>query len=128
MGILKKADLTEAVMANAVHPGTCVQTSVERVADGAMDAMIVELRIPRLARFAGKLEVVDLPFALFPPGPLAFTAGMMQEVKIPELAQDYIDWITSAKGGQSYFEKAGFIPADSDQGRELTERLGVKDV
>jgi ABC-type molybdate transport system, periplasmic component len=128
MGILKKAGLTEQIMANAVHPGTCVQTSVESVADSDMDAMIVELRIPRLERFAGKLEVVELPFALFPPGPLTFTTGMMQEAENPGLAQDYIDWITSSQGGQPYFEQAGFIPADSDQGRELTERLGVKDV
>lgn len=128
MGILKKAGLTEAVMANAIAPGTCVQTSVESVADGDTDAMIVELRIPRMERFADRLDVVELPFDLFPPGPLAFTAGMMQEAKNPELAQDYIDWLTSAGGGQPHFERAGFIPADSDRGRELTELLGVKDV
>lgn len=128
MGILKKAGLTDAVMANAIHPGTCVQTSVEGVADGNMDAMIVELRIPRLQRFAGKLEVVELPFALFPPAPLSFTAGMMQEAEDPRLAQDYIDWLTSAEGGGPYFERAGFTPAASERGRELTELLGVKDV
>ncbi len=127
MGILKKAGLMEQIMANAVNPGTCVQTSVESVADGDMDAMIVEMRIPRLARFAGKLDVVPLPFALFPPGPLTFTVGMMQEAKNPALAQDYIDWITSAQGGQPHFERAGFIPSVSDRGRELTELLGVKD-
>jgi molybdate transport system substrate-binding protein len=128
MGILKKAGLTEQIMANAVHPGTCVQTSVEGVADGDMDAMIVELRISRLARFAGKLDVVELPFSLFPPGPLTFTVGMMREAKIPELARDYIDWLASAQGGRPHFERAGFISADSDKGRELTELMGVKDV
>ena len=127
MAILKKANLSEQIMANAVHSGTCVQTSVENVADGGMDAMIVELRIPRLARFAGKLEVVELPFALFPPGPLTFTAGMMQEAKDRTLAQHYIDWLLSPQGGQPHFARAGFIPAASDRGRELTERLGVKD-
>ena len=127
MGLLKKAGLTEQILANTVSPGTCVQTSVKHVADGDMDAMLVELRIPRLARFAGRLEVVELPFALFPPGPLTFTAGLMQEAKNPELARDYIDWLTSAQGGQPHFERAGFIPADSDRGRELTELLGVKD-
>ena len=127
MGILKKSGLTERIMANAVHPGTCVQTSVEAVVEGTMDAMIVELRIPRMPQFAGKLDVVELPFALFPPGPLAFTAGMMQEAENAELAQDYIDWMVSAQGGGPYFEKAGFIAADSDRGRELTELLGVKD-
>ena len=128
MGILKKSGLTDKIMANAIHPGTCVQTSVEAVADGTMDAMIVELRIPRLERFAGKLDVVELPFALFPPGPLAFTAGMMQEAKNPELAQDYIKWLTSAEGGRPHLERAGFIAADSPRGRELTELLGVQDV
>jgi len=128
MGLLKKAGLTEQIMANVVSPGDCVQTSVNHVADGSRDAMIVELRIPRMERFAGKLEVVELPFAVFPPGPLTFTVGMMQEAKNPELARDYIDWITSAQGGQPYFERAGFIPADSHRGRELTEILGVKDV
>lgn len=128
MGILKKAGLTDAIMANAVHPGTCVQTAVEAVADGDMDAMIVELRIPRLKRFAGKLDVVELPFALFPPGPLAFTAGIMQEAENPPLAQDYIDWMTTSEGGGPHFERAGFIAADSARGRELTELLGVHDV
>lgn len=128
MGILKKAGLTEQIMANVVSPGDCVQTSVKHVADGDRDAMIVELRIPRFERFAGRLEVVELPFALFPPGPLTFTVGLMREAKNPELARDYIDWLTSAQGGQPHFERAGFIPADSDRGRELTELLGVKDV
>ena len=128
MGILKKAGLTEQVMANAPRPGNCVQTSVKAVADGDMDAMIVELRISRLPKFAGKFDVIDLPFDLFPPGPLSFTAGMMQEAKNEELARDYIDWITSTQGGGPHFERAGFIPAGSDRGRELTEKLGVKDV
>ena len=128
MGILKKANLTAQITANAAQPGTCVQTSVESVANGDMDAMIVELRIPRLARFAGKLDVVELPFALFPPGPLTFTVGMMQEAQDPALAKNYIDWLTSSQGGQPHFERAGFIPAASDRGRELTELLGVKDV
>jgi molybdate transport system substrate-binding protein len=127
MGILKKAGLTDAVMANAPRPGTCVQTAVGAVADGEMDAMIVELRIPRMERFADKLDVIELPFALFPPGPLVFTAGMMQEAQDPSLAQDYIDWLTSAAGGGPYFERAGFIAADSVRGRELTELLGVHD-
>ena len=128
MGILKKAGLEDQIMANVPTPGDCVQTSVIQVVDGSRDAMIVELRIPRMERFAGRLEVVELPFALFPPGPLTFTVGRMQEAKNPELAKDYIDWLTSAHGGQPYFERAGFIPAASDRGRELTEILGVKDV
>jgi molybdate transport system substrate-binding protein len=127
-GILKKSGLMEKIMPNVVRPGTCVQTIVEGVAKGEMDAMIVELRIPRLQRFSGSLEVVPLPFALMPPGPLTFTAGMMREAENPELARDYIQWMTSATGGQPHLERAGFIPADSDRGRELIETLGVKDV
>jgi len=127
-GLLKKAGLEKQIMDNVPTPGDCVQTSVIQVADGSRDAMIVELRIPRMERFAGKLEVVELPFAVFPPGPLTFTVGRMEEAKNPELANDYIDWITSAQGGQPYFERAGFIPAASHRGRELTEILGVKDV
>jgi molybdate transport system substrate-binding protein len=52
---------------------------------------------------------------------------MMQEAKNEELARDYIDWITSTQGGGPHFERAGFIPAASDRGRELVEKLGVKD-
>ncbi len=126
MGILKKAGITDAVMANAVHPGTCVQTAVEAVAEGDMDAMIVELRIPRLKRFAGKMDVVELPFSLFPPGPLSFTAGIMQEAQDIELARDYIEWMASSQGGGPHFERAGFISAGSERGRELTNLLGVK--
>lgn len=128
MGILKKAGILNAVMANAIHPGTCVQTSVEAVADGNMDAMIVELRIPRFARFKDRLDVLELPFKFLPPGPLTFTAGIMEEAKDKELAQDYINWLTSSTGGGPHLERAGFIPADSERGRELTELLGVKDV
>jgi molybdate transport system substrate-binding protein len=127
MGILKKAGLTDQIMANTSHPGTCVQTSVKAVADRDMDAMIVELRIPRMTQFAGKLDVVELPFALFPPGPLSFTVGIMEETKNTGLAEDYISWITSVNGGGPHFERAGFIPAGSARGRELTELLGVKD-
>jgi molybdate transport system substrate-binding protein len=126
-GLLKKSGFVDKVMANAVRPGSCAQTTAQAVADGEMDAMIVELRIPRMQRFAGRFDVVDLPFEVFPPGPLTFTAGVMEEVKNAELAQDYLDWLTSATGGGAHFERAGFIPADSERGRELTELLGVQD-
>jgi molybdate transport system substrate-binding protein len=128
MGILKKAGLVEAVMAKVTHPGTCVQTTVESIADGDMDAMIVELRIPRMTRFADRLDVVQLPFSLFPPGPLTFTAGVMQEAENPELADHYITWLSSAQGGGPHLERAGFTAADSEEGRKLTEQLGAKDV
>jgi molybdate transport system substrate-binding protein len=53
---------------------------------------------------------------------------MMQEAENAELADQYITWLSSAQGGGPHFERAGFLPADSDEGRELTERLGAKDV
>lgn len=126
-GLLKKAGCLDAVMRNVADPGSCVQRSVEDVAAGRTDAMIVELRVARLERFAPRLDVVAIPFALFPPGPLTFTVGVMQEAKNRALADDYVNWITSPDG-QAHFERAGFIPALSPKGQELVEKLGVKDV
>lgn len=127
LGLLKKAGCLDAVMRNVAHPGSCVQRSVEEVAQGQTDAMIVELRVQRLERFASRLDVVTIPPSLFPPGPLTFTVGVMREARDRALADDYVNWITSPEG-QAHFERAGFIPAISPQGCELVEKLGVKDV
>lgn len=126
MGILKLSNLTDGIMKNVVNPGTCVQTTLMDVVEGKADAMIVELRLTRMDRFKD-LDIVPIPEKFFPPGPLTFTIGRMQEAKNVDLAEDYIDWMTTADGGQKYMEQAGFIPADSDKGRLLTEKLGVKD-
>lgn len=127
MGLLKKAGCQDAVMANVANPGTCVQRSVEAVTTGKADAMIVELRVTRLPQFAGKLDIVEIPAGLFPPPPLTFTVGVMQEARDRALADDYVTWVTSPDG-QAHFERAGFIPAISPRGQELVEKLGVKDV
>lgn len=126
MGILKLSGLTDGVMKNVVNPGTCVQTTLLDVVEGRADAMIVELRLTRMERFRD-LDVVRIPEKFFPPGPLTFTIGLMEEAKDVALATDYLDWMTTADGGQKYMEEAGFIPADSDRGRLLIEKLGVND-
>ncbi|HAY21734.1 MAG TPA: molybdenum ABC transporter substrate-binding protein [Desulfobacterales bacterium] len=125
--ILKKAGLYEAVRKNAVVLGTCVQRTLEDIITGRGDASVVEFRLTKIPRFANKVEVIPIPDRLFPPGPLTFTAGVMQSAKDRTLADDYVDYITSPVG-QAFFEKFGFIPAISAQGQELTEKLGVKDV
>ena len=127
MGILKAADITAKVLANVREQGSCVQRSVADVTERKADAMIVERRITRMARFADNLEYVEIPEQLFPAGPLTFTVGMMANAADPARATAYMDWITSAQG-QRYFEAAGFIPAISPKGMELVEKLGVKDV
>ena len=127
MGILKAADITPKVLANVPGQGSCVQRSVESVAEGKADAMIVERRITRMTRFADRLDLVEIPERFFPAGPLTFTVGMMANASDPAKAAAYMDWITSAQG-QAFFEAAGFIPAISPKGMELVEKLGVTDV
>ena len=128
MGILKLSGLTDGIMKNVIDPGTCVQTTLQSVIDKKAEAMIVELRLTRMPRFGPHLDIVPIPAEFFPPGPLTFTIGLMQEAQDTELAHDYIDWMTRYDGGQKFMEEAGFIPADSAEGRRLTEKLGVRDV
>ena len=51
----------------------------------------------------------------------------MKDAKDTKLADHYLNYICSEEG-QAFFETAGFIPAISEKGREMTEKLGVKDV
>ena len=127
MGVLKAADLTSKVMPRVTVQGSCVQRVVESVIKGDADAMIVERRISHMARFAEGLEVVEIPEALYPPGPLTFTVGVMADAADKGLASAYVDWVTGPEG-QIFFERAGFIPASSEKGKQLIEKLGVKDV
>jgi molybdate transport system substrate-binding protein len=76
--------------------------------------------------FAGKTHVVSIPEEYFPPPPLTFTIGVMKDAADRTLADDYLQFITSGEG-QAFFDAAGFIPAISDKGKELIEKLGVKD-
>lgn len=125
--ILKKAGVLQAAMGNAVTLGSCVQRTMEDILAGKGDVSIVERRITRLTAFEGRMDIIDIPEGLFPPGPLTFTIGVMKHAKDRALADDYVEFMTSAEG-QAFFEQKGFIPAMSDKGRELVERLGVHDV
>lgn len=125
--LLEKAGIAEAVMKNVANPGTCVQRTVSEVVTGKADVMIVEKRITRMAEFSGKLESIEIPAKFFPPAPLTFTVGVMKSARNRSLADDYVAFLISPEG-QAYFERMGFIPAISKEGRQLVEKLGVKDV
>lgn len=127
MVVLKKAGVLEGAQKNAIRMGDCVQREVGNVASGQADVSVVEYRITKLPQFRGKLDVVDIPERFFPPTPIPFTIGIMKWAKNMELAEDYVRFITSEKG-QAFFEKAGFIPALSEEGGRLTEKYGAKDV
>lgn len=124
--LLEKAGIKEAVLANAVVKGTCVQRTLQNITSGKADVSVVENRITRLAAYKGKFEVIAIPEKFQPPPPRVFTIGAMKFAKNRQLADDYVQFMTSPQG-QAFFEKAGFIPAISSLGQELIEKLGVKD-
>jgi len=125
--LLDKAGIAEAVMKNVVNPGTCVQRTVSDVVTGKADVMIVEKRITRMAEFSGKVESVEISPSFFPPAPLTFTVGVMKSARNRALADDYVTFLISPEG-QACFERMGFIPAISEGGRQLVDKLGVEDV
>ncbi len=125
--LLKKAGIQEAVMKNTVIQGSCVQRTMGEIISAKGDVSIVELRITRMREFEGKLDIVPIPEQFFPPPPLTFTIGVMKNARDRALADSYVEFSTSAEG-QAFYERQGFIPAASDKGRELIEKLGVKDV
>lgn len=127
MIILKKAGVVEAARKNAVEVGDCVQISVTDLVSGKGDVAVIEKRITHLPQFKGKLEIIDIPEKFIPPVPVPFTIGVMKWAKNKELAEHFVDFILSEKG-QSYFEKAGFIPARSEEGERLIKKYGVADV
>lgn len=124
--LLKKAGVLAQAKQNAVNLGTCVQRTMEELIAGKGDVSVVELRLTRMPQFSGQVEVIAIPESLFPAAPLTFTVGVMKSAKDRALADDYLNFLTSSEG-QAFFEKQGFIPAYSDKGRELIEKLGVKD-
>ena len=126
-GLLKKAGVVEGAMKNCVIKSSCVQRAMKDLISGRGDVSVVEKRVTRMKMFEDKFEIITIPDKFFPPPPLTFTIGMMKDARDPELADCYIDFIRSEEG-QGFFEAAGFIPAISDEGRNLTEKLGVKDV
>lgn len=127
MGILKKANIDQAVLQNTIAKESCVIKMMPAIINSEGAASIVERRLTRQNAFAGKLEVISIPETLFPPGPLTFTIGVMKYAKDRALADDYVKFICSDEG-QAIFEQHGFIPASSAKGRMLVEQLGVKDV
>ena len=126
IGLLKKAGVMDQVINNTVIRGSCVQRTMEELIDGKGDVSVVEFRLTRMPLFRDRSEVIPIPAQYFPPPPLTFTIGVMKEARDRALTDRYVDFILSEEG-QSFFEQAGFIPAISDEGRQLVETLGVKD-
>lgn len=124
--LLKKAGVVKAAMKNSVIQGSCVQRTMEELIQGKADVSVVEPRLTRMPEFQGQTEIIPIPEKYFPPPPLTFTIGVMKHAADRKLADDYVEFITSADG-QAHFERAGFIPAMSDKGKMLTAKLGVKD-
>ncbi|MCA1906053.1 MAG: substrate-binding domain-containing protein [Desulfarculus sp.] len=124
--LLKKAGIVDQVERNTVIKGTCVQRVMEDLVSGKGDVSVVELRLTRLPAFVDRCEVVAIPESLFPPPPLTFTVGVMKDAQDRALADDYVNYLTSPEA-QAFFERQGFIPAISEKGRALVEKLGVKD-
>lgn len=126
IGILKKANIEQAVLKNTINKESCVIKMMPAIINGVGAVSIVERRLTRQPAFSGKVEVIPISEALFPPGPLTFTIGVMKYAKDRALADDYVNFICSNEA-QTFFEQFGFIPANSEKGRILIERLGVKD-
>jgi molybdate transport system substrate-binding protein len=126
-GLLKRAGVLDQAMKNAVIKGSCVQRTMEDLVKGKGDVSVVECRLTRMPLFKGKVEILPIPETFFPPGPLTFTIGVMKNAVDRPLTDHFVEFILSEEG-QGFFESAGFIPAMSDEGRRLAEKLGVKDV
>lgn len=125
-GLMKKAGIVKKATANAVIKGSCVQRTMEQLLDNQGDVSIVEYRVTQMPIFKDKADIISIPEHYFPQPPLTFTIGVMKDAKDRELADHYVDFICS-EDGQAFFEAAGFIPAISDKGRQMTEQLGVHD-
>lgn len=124
MILMKKAGILEGANKNAIVNGDCVQRTTTLLADGKADVGIVEQRITRLPQFSDKLEIFPIEGKYFPPPPMTFTIGLMKWAKSPDTAKAFIEFILSGVG-QKYFERAGFIPAFSSEGKHLAEKYGV---
>lgn len=127
MGLLKKAGVLDAATKNATFLGSCVQHDVAEVADGRAPVSVVEQRVTRLPRYAGRLDIIDIPEEFFPAPPMTFTIGVMKWAQDMDLAREFVRFICS-EPGQKCFEDAGFIPAMSEEGQRLVQKYGVHDV
>ena len=126
MAILKKAGVIDAAQKHAVTVGDCVQTSTTDLANGKGHAAVIEKRVAMLPQFKGLLETIPIPETFIPPAPVPFTIGMMKWAKDTGIANQYIEFMVSAEG-QAFFEKAGFIPALSSEGKRLIAKYEVYD-
>lgn len=126
MGVLKKSGVIKQASANSIYMGSCVQHDVADVASGKADVAVVELRVTRLPRYKDAFEIIDIPEEYFPAPPIPFTIGVMKWAKDQELAENFVEFICS-EPGQACFERAGFIPALSEDGERLAAKYGVND-
>ncbi|MDH4316954.1 MAG: substrate-binding domain-containing protein [Desulfobulbaceae bacterium] len=125
--LLEIAKIKDEVLKNTVIKGSCVHQMISEITSSNSDVTIVENRITRLPSVKGQLDVLPIPENVQPPPPLTFTIGVMKAAHNRKLADEYLEFIVSAEG-QKFFDEAGFIPALSEKGKELTEKLGVHDV
>ncbi len=125
-GLLKKAGILAPAMKNTVIKGSCVQRTMEDLMNKKGDVSVVEKRLTRMPQFRGQTDIIPIPPEYFPPPPLTFTIGVMTNAKDRALADHYVNFILSEEG-QAFFESAGFIPAISKEGKQLTKKLEVKD-
>ncbi|WP_239057276.1 substrate-binding domain-containing protein [Desulfovibrio sp. JC010] len=125
-GLLKKSGVLDGATKNAQAMGSCVQHDVADIASGKYDASVVELRITRLPRYKDAFEIFDIPEKFFPAPPIPFTIGVMKWAKDMDVAREFVKFIC-AEEGQACFERAGFIPALSEEGQRLAEKYGVHD-
>ena len=126
LAILKMAGVLEKAQENAVLNGDCVQTAMAELVKGKGDVAVMEQRLTRIPAFQGKSETIDIPEECIPGKPVPFTIGMMKWAQNRELAEAFIEFVLSERG-QTCFEKAGFIPAISEEGQRLTKKYGVID-
>ncbi len=124
--LLKKAGVLEGATRNTVIRGSCVQRTMNELANGKGDVSVVEYRLTRMPLFRERVEIIPISEKYFPPPPLTFTIGVMSAALEPALADRYVDFIRSEEA-QGCFASAGFIPAINADGRRLTEALEVKD-
>ncbi len=107
--------------------GDCVQTNMSDLLNGKGNLAVIEKRITMLPQFRGKFETIDIPEKFIPSVSVPFTIGIMKWAKNLELAEIFVKFILSVEG-QAFFEKAGFIPAKSQEGKRLIKKYGVADV
>ncbi|HPQ43329.1 MAG TPA: substrate-binding domain-containing protein [Syntrophales bacterium] len=123
---LEKAGIKDAAMKNLVKEESCVIRMIPTIIHGDVDVTIVERRLTRMPEFADKVDVITFPEEQFATVMLPFTINLIKYAKDTDLADDYINFMCNPEG-QACFEQGGFIPAISEKGQELIERLGVKD-